>query len=129
MSVNGGKSDLLLQMIAQNITEHQIEESSNTFFLLYLTLGIVFCTLLSYFIIVDMKNSYILTKKYSFRFDTFIFLLGGYVTQYYISSKTCFSSTSSIGKTDDYVNIIQYLLLPFEIFQYRYCTDNYCFKT
>lgn len=47
MSVIGVKNDSLLQLLAQNVTEHQLEVESGSFFLLTNTLGLVFCILLS----------------------------------------------------------------------------------
>lgn len=52
MSGNGIRSDTVLQLIAQNVTEHHYEEETGSFYLLYLILGVSFCVFVAYTIFV-----------------------------------------------------------------------------
>lgn len=48
MNADGIRSDTVLQLIAQNVTEHHYEEETGSFYLLHLVFGVLFCVFISY---------------------------------------------------------------------------------
>ena len=47
MSGKGIRGDAILQLISQNVTEHQIEDESDSFYLSIIFLGIIVCITIS----------------------------------------------------------------------------------